>query len=37
MIYGKMGRKEKAKVLYEKSLAQDPNMELVIDGLKRIK
>ena len=36
MIYEKMGQNEKAKVLYEKSLAQDPKMELAIDGLKRL-
>jgi tetratricopeptide (TPR) repeat protein len=37
MIYEKIGQKEKAKVLYEKSLAQDPTMELAKEGLKRLK
>jgi tetratricopeptide (TPR) repeat protein len=37
MIYEKTGQEEKAKALYEKSLAQDPSMELAKEGLKRLK
>ncbi len=37
MIYEKQGDKEKAKTLYQASLADDPDMELAKKGLKRVR
>lgn len=37
MIYEKQGNETKAKSLYEASLAEDPEMELAKEGLKRVK
>lgn len=37
MIYEKQGNKQKAKTLYQASLADDPEMDLAKKGLKRVK